>query len=126
LAHRFSGGGAESRRDRSKQSSGGSAFFASWRVRQDTHVEYMYTLLRGEVFRTGKNVASDAVHHLAEQGSALALIVVRFTERRLTRFVNMVKGRREVKNGNGTRSSYLRDVTNHRDEVRRINNYHPK
>lgn len=104
----------------------GKIFFAHMRALLDARVERLFRALHGEVPHVGRRVASDVGHHLAMQISALALLVIRFTERKLTRFVDMVKGRREIRDGNGTRSTYLRDVTSHRDEVRRVNGYHPR
>jgi len=104
----------------------GRTFLEAARARLDARVLRLFAALQGDVPQKGKLFAADALHHATVQITGLVLLVVRFVERRLTRFVNMVKGRRNLKNGIGTRSTYLRDVTTHRDEVRRQNGYHPK
>ena len=58
-----------------------------------------------------------AEHH----GGALLENLAHFAERKLLRFVNMVKGRREVSKRNGTASAYLKDVVEHRDGLRNGN-----
>lgn len=103
----------------------GMPFFGHARQRLDAKTVQLLSVLQRDVPERIRAIASDVMHHLAVQLTSLALLVIRFAERRLTRFVDMVKGRRELKQGNGTRSAYLRDVTSHRDEVRRINGYHP-
>ena len=65
-----------------------------------------------------KKRASACAHAVTYRVTAAVLVVVRFLERRLTRFVNFVKGRRDVRKQQRTRSPYLRDVRNYRDEIR--------
>lgn len=104
----------------------GRIFFKDVRARLDARVERLFVSLKGDVPHRGKLLIADVLHYFMVQTIGLALVTIRFVERRLARFVDMVKGRQKLRGDNGTRSMYLRDVTNHRDEVRRVNGYHPK
>ena len=103
----------------------GGVFLGRMRKRADEGVVALEHKLTRGLPEFIKEHASAALHYVTYHVTALALMLVRFVERRLARFVNFVKGRREVKRSSGARSAYLRDVTDHRDEVRRVNGYHP-
>lgn len=103
----------------------GKVFFGIVRKRADEGVLKLERTLTKRLPELIKELISSAAHYVTYKVTALALMLVRFVERRLTRFVNFVKGRREVRKNGGTRSRFLRDVTSHRDEVRRQNGYHP-
>lgn len=82
-----------------------------------THVLFKIpTVLRRILFDIGHWV----VYHV----SHASLTAVRFVERKLLRFVNMVKGRGDVNRKRGHASLFLKHVVEHRDQVRRENGYH--
>jgi hypothetical protein len=58
----------------------------------------------------GRSVSSQVFHRILYQLSKLALHVVRFIERRLHRFVNMVKGKGDVNNQKGSASLFLKSI----------------
>ncbi len=91
-------------------------FFHSFRKRADVWVEKGMLFLHTKVPDTSKKVSRDVTTHVAFHTSDALLKGVRATEKQLTRFSNMVKGQREIRNGR-TASTYLQDVSAHKKEL---------
>lgn len=101
-------------------------FFKRWEVRQEDATLYRQkrTVLDHLVVRLGKRLSViphflrdfllHAFHAIVFHVSAFVLRVVRFVERRLLRFVNMVRGKREIHHKKGSASLFLTSISEER------------
>lgn len=93
------------------------------RERLDARALTLFRFLRF-IPKRAMRIALILSHALVCRVSEWSLSAVRFLERKLLRFVNMVKGRGDINRKKGSTSLFLRNVVEYRDQVRKENGYH--
>ena len=90
--------------------------FKMVRVRADCWVERGVQSLQENVPRRSKEIVKKIMTYTAYHTSIALLKGVRFTEKHLAQFNNMVKGHKEIQN-RGSASAYLQDVSAHKERL---------
>jgi hypothetical protein len=99
----------------------GNVPWSGLRTRLDARAERLERIFSSGFPNALKYLVGEVTHAVAYHSSAAVLFIVRVTERRLFKLVNMIKGRREIRT-NGSSSTFLKDVSEHRDHLRRSRN----
>lgn len=90
--------------------------FKTVRARADWWVERGIHSLQENVPRRSKEITKKIMTHTAYHTSTALLNGVRFTEKHLAQFSNMVKGHKEIQD-RGSASTYLQDVSAHKQQI---------
>ena len=98
----------------------GHMYFSSFRRRADGLVLNGVRVIRHHLPGESKKLSKKVVLYTVIYASATLLRGVRLIERRLVGFLNMIKGRGEVKT-NGTASMFLRNVSEHKNKIHQSN-----
>ena len=97
----------------------GRTFFSVFRFKADVFVIDSKAALRNRLPSESKRLSRQAVHYTIYHLSTVLLQVVQYIEKRLLRFINMIKGRGEIKKG-GSVSFYLKNVSEHKNHMKEV------
>jgi hypothetical protein len=99
----------------------GKTILRAFRFKADTAVAAADLYVRRHVPTFGKKMSKQVAHQTAYHTSSVVLRIVQFMERRLLRFINLIKGKGVVKK-NGSASFFLKHISEHKKNSDRERN----
>jgi len=103
-----------------RELSGGRIVFAGFRKKADMFAAESVMSFKSRLPRASKQISKNAINHMIYYASTVLLKVVRWLEKRLAGFSNMIKGRVEIQN-RGEASIFLQNVSAHKNNLKEPN-----
>lgn len=98
----------------------GRMVFVDFRKKADTFVIESITSFKSRLPRASKQILKHVINNIIYYTSTILLKFVKWLEKKLVRFSNMIKGRVEIQN-RGEASMYLQNVSAHKNNLKENN-----